>query len=149
MKTRKTSIRTVKVLMLALIAIVTVSATAQEHEKPDYLVIKGKFLDMSAKYTKILIFEGSEASNDTVRTIHCNKPKFELPSLNVHKDYTIVFVHDGKTKSIYIAAARRDAIAVYYMRLLVSWDFGDEDNNLGVAEYNSNKDKYVMTYSWH
>ena len=139
----------VRIVMLALMAIVSFSTYGQENEQDDWLVIKGKFIDQTARYTKILIIHGDQNSTDTIQTVHCNKSKFELPPLNVHHDYTLVFTHDGKTKSLYISAAGRDAIAVYYMRLMVSWDFGDKDNNLGVAEYNSNRDKYVMTYTWH
>ena len=69
-------------------------STAQENEEEDFLNIRGRMLNMTQKYTKVLIIKGY-GEVDTISTVHLNKRngKFELPPLEIHKDYTIVFIH--------------------------------------------------------
>ena len=139
-----------KNLLLVLLSVLSFGAIAQVDSTKDQLIISGRILNMHQKYTKVLIIEGySEA--DTIHTIHLNKKngKFELPSLDVTKDYTIVFIHGDRIKSLYVVAAGPDAVATYFMKLTVDMDFDYGDGDvLGSAEYNDRRDAYKMYYSY-
>ena len=84
---------------------------------------------------------------DTIHTIHLSnrKGKFELPPLNVRKNYTIVFKHGSRVKTLYVSSAGPEAMSTYYMKLSIDMlvDYGGGDI-MGSAEYVSKKDKYKV-----
>ena len=141
-----------KNLLLVLAVLLSTVSFSQIDATKDQLVIKGRILNMHQKYTKVLIIEGY-SEIDTIATIHLNSKngKFELPPLDVTKDYTIVFIHGNRVKTLYVVAAGPDAISTYFMKLIVDMDFvysGDSSDNLGSAEYNDRIDGYKMYYSY-
>lgn len=107
----------------------------------DQLIIKGRMLNMSTKYTKVLIIKGYDEV-DTIHTIHLTTKngKFELPPLDVHTNYTIVFSHDGIIKTLYLVGAGPDAIATYYMKITLDM-FSNRDATSSV-EYHEGRDVF-------
>jgi len=141
-----------KNLFLLALAMMTFAGIsyAQEQDNKEELVISGRILNMHQQYTKVLIIEGY-SEIDTIATVHLDSKngKFELPPLDVSKDYTIIFTHGDRVKTLYVISAGPDAIATYYMKLLVDMDFDyGEGSILGSAEYNDSKDYYKMYYSY-
>ncbi len=142
-----------KKLLLVLLAVVSFGAMAQDVDTTkDQLVIKGRILNMHQKYTKVLIIEGY-SEIDTIATVHLsgNNGKFELPPLDTKKDYTIVFIHGSRIKTLYAVSAGPDALATYFMKIVVDMNFsysGGAEDNLGSVEYNDKRDTYKMYYSY-
>lgn len=128
---------------LALTALLLVGingVNAQEiTTKNSFIQVDVKMFDMYSPYTKILIVEGYEEI-DTIQTMHVNDHKVSLPPLSTNKNYTIVFMHDNKMKSLYIVGSNYNSNETAQVDIKIYWNFYSEV--VGSIEYNEDKEKF-------
>ena len=113
----------------------------------DELVISVKLQNKTTDYTKVLIIEGY-GEVDTIQTMHVYDSKFNLPPLDVRKDYTIVFINNSQVNSLYVVSAGAGAVETYTLKLLVDMNFVDDTGTIGSVEYLESRDGYKTFYSY-